>query len=79
MKRFKTLISYTLYTLLCVVFLSSCREQVPVKNYKGAIIHKKANTIAEGDYFKIEKDGKFLVISVTNFDYKKYVVGDTIK
>ena len=43
MKRFKTLISYTLYTLLCVVFLSSCREQVPVKNYKGAIIHKKAN------------------------------------
>ena len=79
MKRFKTLISYTLYTLLCVVFLSSCREQVPVKNYKGAIIHKKANTIAEGDYFKIEKDGKFLVISVTKFDYKKYVVGDTIK
>ena len=27
MKRFKTLISYTLYTLLCVVFLTSCNQK----------------------------------------------------
>ena len=26
MKRFKTLISYTLYTLLCAVFLVGCRQ-----------------------------------------------------
>jgi hypothetical protein len=76
MKRFKTLISYT---LLCVVLLSSCKEQVPVKNYKGAIVHKKRNTVAEGDSFKIEQDGKFLVIRVTKFDAEKYIVGDTIK
>ena len=75
----KTVSKSFLYTLLSVVILSSCKQQVPIKNYKGAIVHKKGNTIAEGDYFKVEIDGKFLVLNVTKFDAEKYIVGDTIK
>ena len=33
MKRFKTLISYTLYTLLCVVSLTSCGEKSNEPNF----------------------------------------------
>lgn len=67
-----------LYLVLAVVFVG-CKEQEPVKNYKGGIVHYKGENIANGGRFKIEKGGEFLTVYVTKYDYEKYNVGDTIK
>ena len=65
--------------LILVIFFVGCKKQEPIKNYKGAIIHYKSENIANGCRFKIEKEGKFLMVSVTDYDYKRYNIGDTIK
>lgn len=74
----RTKLSYALYTLLAVV-LTSCYSDEPIKNHKGGIVHYKASNIANGGRFKLEKDGKFLTVYITDYDYKRYNVGDTIK
>ena len=69
-----------LYILLAVGFFS-CTMQ-PIDNYGGAIVHKKDAPPA-GERFMLQintKDGSMLrTVYVSEFDYKRYEVGDTIK
>lgn len=80
MKRFKTLKSYTLCTLLAVVLLASCK---PKKELEYKIIHSKSyfsftnnklpNNVCRFFYYRYEGD-------MTEFsdECNKYNVGDTI-
>lgn len=67
--------------LLLATSLFSCTMQ-PIDNYGGAIIHKKdAPPVGERFILQINtKDGSALkTVYVSEYDYKRYEVGDTIK
>jgi len=74
----KKILKNALYILLAVV-MTSCYSEQPIKNFDGGIIHYKGTNLANGGKFKVEKDGKFLTVYVTDYDYNRYEVGDTIK
>lgn len=70
----KKLITLALLSLI----LQSCHKEEPISNYKGCIVHWKGASVVERVY-KLQKDTIFVDVYVTDFDYKKYYIGDTIK
>ena len=78
MKKMNRKLIYILYIVLGGV-LVSCVKQTPINNYKDSIIHYKGSSMGNGGQFKIEKEGAFLIVYVTKYDYNRYEVGDTIK
>ena len=73
MKRFKTLKSYTLYTLLALVFLAGCSELSP--NSEKFVVRKMKKYDELYRYELLPTKGKgILFINSKNF----YNVGDTL-
>lgn len=79
MKRFKTLKSYTLYTLLVAVFLTGCRQtRTTVENFCGGVVYEKGKTLGDDLYFIIKSESKFKKVYVYELEHNLYKVADTI-
>tara|TARA_R110000796_G_scaffold70457_1_gene160268 strand:+ start:8614 stop:8862 length:249 start_codon:yes stop_codon:yes gene_type:complete len=79
MKQLKTLISYTLYTLLFAVFLTGCKERrTTIEKFCGGVVYEKGKTLGEDLYFAIKKENKFKKVYVYELEWNKYKVADTI-
>ena len=78
MKRFKTIISYTLYTLLVAVFCSCATEVDPYSNYCESEIVEKAEAPV-GKWFKFRHEGEITGrVYVMPIDWDKYEVGEML-
>ena len=55
MKRFKTLISYTLYTLLVAVFISCEPSKQTLENFCGGVVYEKDQLLNGGKLLVILK------------------------
>ncbi len=73
MKRFKTLISYTLYTLLALVFLVGCSELSP--NNETFVVRKMRSYDEIYRYELLPTKGKGILFINSKYFYN---VGDTL-
>jgi len=78
MRRFKTLKSYTLYTLLVTVFISCNHPKDTVENFCGGVVYEKLSNLAGDRVLTIKTDEKFKKVYVYELEWNKYKVADTI-
>lgn len=78
MKRFKTLISYTLYTLLVAVFISCEPSKQTLENFCGGVVYEKDQLLNGGKVLVILKKDTITEVFVYRLDYQRYKLGDTI-
>jgi hypothetical protein len=78
MKLFKRIISYTLLTLLVVVFASCEPRKQTLKNFCGGVVYEKNQFLNGGKVLIILKNDTITEVYVYTLDYRRYKLGDTI-
>jgi hypothetical protein len=76
MKRFKTLKSYTLYTLLCVVLFTGCSKEATTEQKIGIITDAEVVSTSFNESMKVSiktKDKFFVVYGLPQLN-----IGDTL-